>query len=268
MAKQQSVNWFLAKRYIQYYTRPNHWKGFGIQSPFVFDLAGHLMREKHAYYDFERIEGWRQALLRSRQVIELTDLGAGSVKTPARKRKIADLVRSGALPRKYGQLLYRLVTRFKAKNILELGTSTGISTLYLALPHKKGTTITIEGCPESAKVAQATFDQLNARHIELLQGSFQDHLPEALKRLPSVDLVYFDGDHREESTLAYFHQCLPYIHNDTLFVLDDIHWSPGMERAWKAIIQHPQVTVSVDLLRLGIVFFRKESPKEHFVIKY
>jgi predicted O-methyltransferase YrrM len=262
------VNWFLAKRSIQYITRPNHWKGFGIQSPFIFDLVGNLMREKHAYYDFQRIEAWRKALLRSRQVIELTDMGAGSVKTPARKRKIAHLVQSGALPQKYGELLYRLATRFKAKNILELGTSTGISTLYLALPHKKGTTITIEGCPESAKVARATFDQLNAGHITLLNGAFQELLPKALERLPSVDLVYFDGDHREESTLDYFQQCLPYIHNETLFVFDDIHWSPGMERAWNTIIRHPQVTVSLDLLRLGIVFFRKESKQEHFAIKY
>jgi predicted O-methyltransferase YrrM len=262
------VNWFLAKRTIQYYLRPNHWRGFGIQSPFIFDLVGHLMREKHSYYDFKRIEAWRQALLRSQQAIELTDLGAGSVKTPAKKRKVAHLVQSGALPQKYGELLYRLAIRFKAKNILELGTSAGVSTLYLALPHKKGTTITIEGCPESAKVARATFDQLNAQNITLMEGPFQQLLPLALERLSSVDLVYFDGDHREESTLNYFHQCLPYIHNDTLFVFDDIHWSPGMERAWNAIVNNPQVTVSLDILRLGIVFFRKESKKEHYVVKY
>lgn len=262
------MNWFLAKRYIQYYSRPNHWRGFGIQSPFIFDLVGNLMQEKHPYYDFERIEAWRKALLRSKQTVEITDLGAGSVKTSSGKRKISHIVKNGAIPRKYGELLFRMATRFKTKNILELGTSAGISTLYLSLAHKKGKTITIEGCPQLAKVAEATFDRLEARHITLINGSFHKKLEKALKDLNSVDMVFFDGDHHEQSTIEYFHQCLPYIHNDTIFIFDDIHWSPGMERAWNAITQHPKATITLDLLRLGIIFFRKESPKEHFIIKY
>ena len=266
--KLENVNLFLAKKYLGYYLRPNHWRGYGIHSPFIFDLVANLLREKHAYYDFNRIEAWRSALMRSKQKIEITDLGAGSLSGKKGKRRISDLVAMGALPPKYGQLLYRLACRFEAKNVLELSTSAGISTLYLALPYKKGKTITIEGCPESSKLARTSFEQLDARNIKLLEGSFSDLLPEALKELQTLDMVFFDGDHREKSTLNYFELCLPHVHNNTIFVFDDIHWSPGMERAWNKIAAHSKVSISIDLLRLGLVFFRKENQKEHFVVRY
>lgn len=262
------MNLFQAKRYLGYYLRPNHWRGYGIQSPFAFDFAGNLLREKHPYYDFAKIEAWRAALKRSKETIEILDLGAGGQKQPRRKRRLSSIVSRGAIPPKYGQLMYRIACRFGASNILELGTSCGISTLYLAMPYKKGKTITIEGCPETAKVAKAGFDRLGADHIDLRVGSFDELLPQALKDLPRLDIVFFDGDHREESTMRYFEQCLPYIHNESIFVFDDIHWSPEMERAWNNIAKHPKVKLSFDLMRIGIVFFRRENQKEHFVLRY
>lgn len=262
------MNWHLAKRTLSYSLKSNHFKGFGIQSPFIFGLVSHLFREKQVYYDFERIEAWRQAQLRSKQVVKKTDLGAGSKVTRQQNTTVGRLVKDGALPKKYGELLYRLAVRFEARNVLELGTSTGISTLYLALPYKKGKTISLEGCPESARVARAAFAHFRAGHIQVLEGSFGSQLPRALELMPRPDLVFFDGDHREEATLSYFEQCLPYVHNNTLFVFDDIHWSPGMERAWEKICAHPKITVSLDLLRLGLVFFRRENKKEHFTVRF
>jgi hypothetical protein len=57
------------------------------------------------------------------------------------------------------------------------------------------------------------------------------------------------------------------ITNETVWIFDDIHWSQEMEEAWKTIQQHPKVTVTIDTFQWGIVFFRVEQPKEHFVIR-
>jgi hypothetical protein len=51
-------------------------------------------------------------------------------------------------------------------------------------------------------------------------------------------------------------------------VFDDIYWSEGMAAAWTEIKADPAVTVSIDLFHFGLVFFRKESPKENFVIRW
>lgn len=262
------MNWFQAKSYLLYLIKARHWKGFGIHSPFVFDLVANLMREPYPYYCFQRITAWRNALMRSTQTISISDLGAGSMVAKSKVRKVADIVRNGSIPQKYGELLFRLVSRFKPRQIIELGTSAGISSLYLALPNKKSNFVTIEGCRNTADLAQHTFREFGLNGVCLKNGSFNQELPEVLQQTGGVDFVFFDGDHRQEPTLHYFNLCLEKAHNDTIFVFDDIHWSQGMELAWNSIIAHPRVTVSIDVFRLGIVFFRKECQKAHYVVRF
>jgi hypothetical protein len=40
-----------------------------------------------------------------------------------------------------------------------------------------------------------------------------------------------------------------------------------MEEAWNIIKEHSLVTVTIDVFQWGIVFFRREQPKEHFIIR-
>jgi predicted O-methyltransferase YrrM len=83
----------------------------------------------------------------------------------------------------------------------------------------------------------------------------------------NCQLIYFDGNHSKKATLDYFELLLPTICNETLWIFDDIHWSPEMEEAWEIIKKHPKVTVTIDTFQWGLVFFRSEQPKEHFVIR-
>ena len=262
------MNWFQAKSYLSYLIHARHRKGFGIHSPFVFDLVANLMQESHPYYIFQNINAWRNSLLGSNNYVEVTDMGAGSVVTKFKKRKVADIVRHGSIPKKYGEFIFRLVSRFKPKSIIELGTSAGISALYMALPDKNTKFFTIEGCPNMADLARFTFENHGLNQITLLNGLFNDQLPNALIEVGKLDLVFFDGDHREEPTVHYFNLCCEQAHNDTIFIFDDIHWSEGMAKAWQTIIDDPRVTVSIDLFRLGIVFFRRECQKAHYVVRF
>jgi predicted O-methyltransferase YrrM len=94
-------------------------------------------------------------------------------------------------------------------------------------------------------------------------------LPQVLARLDRVDLAYIDGNHRLHPTLQYFEQLLQKKTPDSIFIFDDIHWSAGMEEAWRTICQHPAVTCSIDLFFLGFVFFRPEfKAKQHFCIRF
>jgi predicted O-methyltransferase YrrM len=239
-----------------------------IHSPFVYNLLTEVINSNMHYYAYDNIESIRSSLLLSDKELVVQDFGAGSQIAGGKRRKVRDIVRNSAKPRKYGQLLFRLVNKFQPETMLELGTSLGISTLYQAGASSKARFITLEGSEEIAEIARENFRKLRLDNVELLGGRFTETLPEALSRLGKLDYVFFDGDHRRDATLEYFRQCLDHAHNDSLFVFDDIHWSAEMEQAWEIIKEHPRVTVSIDMFFIGLVFFRKEQVPQAFTIRF
>ncbi|MGM0375249.1 MAG: O-methyltransferase [Bacteroidota bacterium] len=252
---------------MRYWLFSRHYKGFGIHSPFVFYLVRELIYERHPYYAFKQIDAARRMMLRNKQMVDAETGGAASWTGNGRKT-IRKIVRGSSLPPKYGRLLFRLVTHFNARDILELGTGPGLGTLSLALPDSRSKVVTLEGNPQMSAVARKLFEVVEVENARVVNGSFQQTLPQVLKDFEKLDFVFFDGDHRYSSTLTYFEMCLGKIHNDSVFVFDDIHWSPGMEKAWREITRHPRVTISIDMHRIGLVFFRRECTKQHYVVRY
>lgn len=241
-------------------------KAPGVRSPFVVDLLTNVVYVKTKYYPFKKIEKWRELLLDSKKTIQCIDLGAGTEKT--KDKKIGEIAKHSAKSAEQAQLLFRLVNYFQPAQVVELGTSLGISTAYLASANSKIQVITIEGCPETARVAQENFQLLKLKNITSLVGNFDEVLPKVLNKVNRLDFVFFDGNHRRQATLNYFEQCLEKTTEDTVFVFDDIYWSEEMMQAWTEIKNNDRVTLTIDLFYMGIVFFRKEQVKQHFLIRF
>lgn len=248
--------------------KARHRKGYGLHSPYVFHLVRDVFYCRYPYYAFNDISDYRKGLMHSKEAYEMTDYGAGSVTFSGKARRVSRVAEQSAIDKKYGELLFRLLQYLKPENIVELGTSLGVSTAYLALADKRRTVETIEGCPQTADLAKKTFVDLKCDNVNQYVGQFKDVLPDLVGKTEQLGFVFFDGHHQKQSTLDYFNNCLLKVGNETVFVFDDIHWSKGMEEAWEIICKHPQVTVSIDLFQLGIVFFRKECQKQHFVVRY
>ncbi|HVF81810.1 MAG TPA: class I SAM-dependent methyltransferase, partial [Flavisolibacter sp.] len=203
------------------------------------------------------------------RLFEIEDLGAGSRVASSKKRSVQQLAKAALKPKKYAQLLYRLVKHYQPTNLLELGTSLGITTSYLAAANPSANISTIEGSKAVAAIAKANFEKLSIKNIELIQGNFDEKLSSVIRQLASIDLAYIDGNHRYEPTMQYFHQLLPHLHNYSILIFDDIHWSEEMERAWDEIKSHPSVHYTIDIFFLGFVFFRQEfKVKQHFCIRF
>jgi predicted O-methyltransferase YrrM len=261
--------WQLAKKYFQYYTQASNGKGHGVHSPFVFDFITKVMNDKRHFDAYEQVEALRQQLLGNNTVLEVEDFGAGSAINSTNNRSIADIARHAAKSKKYAQLLFRIVHHFQPAHILELGTSLGISTAYMAMANAGTAVVTGEGSKAIAAQALHNFGELGLQQVELVTGNFDDTLPQMLAKLPAVDLAFIDGNHRLEPTVRYFEQLLPALNNTSIVILDDIHWSEGMEQAWQQVKEHPAVTLSIDLFFIGLVFFRKDfKVKQHFTIRY
>jgi predicted O-methyltransferase YrrM len=148
-----------------------------------------------------------------------------------------------------------------------LGTSLGINTLYLA-QKKNAKVFTFEGSETIAEIAQDTFAFASAKNIELIKGNIDSTLYSNLSRMPKADLVFMDANHQYAPTLKYFQSLLMKIHHESIIILDDIHSSPGMEKAWKEIRQHDLVYTSIDLYRCGILFFDPSLTKQHVVLQF
>jgi predicted O-methyltransferase YrrM len=259
----------LAFKYLRYYLNASSGKGHGVHSPFVFDFITKVLNDKRNFYAYEAIEQVRQKLLLNKEKITVEDFGAGSAVHKSRERTIRDIARHSAKKPKYGQLLFRIAEHYDCKKILELGTSLGLSTAYLAAADPYAKVITLEGAPAIAAIARKNFEALNLFNTELIQGNFDETLAAGLQQLSSPNLVFFDGNHRKEPTLRYFHQCLEKAHHNSIFIFDDIHWSSEMEEAWASIRSHPSVTCSIDLFFTGLVFFRDEfKTPQHFTIRF
>lgn len=251
-----------ALHYIQHYLKASSYKGS--QPSFVSDLLTKAVYVTTRYYPYLGIEKIREDLIDSPQTIERYDLGTGK----SGQTKISSIAKHSAKSPEQAQLLFRLVNYFQPKNVLELGTSLGISTCYLAAANSATKVTSIEGCPNTAAIAKRNFERLNLKNINLLVGNFNEQLPNFLKNTDTLHFVFFDGNHQQQATINYFNQCVEKVHNDTLFVFDDIHWSDEMTSAWEQIKNHPQVTITIDLFFMGFVFFRKQETKQHFLIRF
>ena len=259
----------LAKKYIKYYRQAASSKGHGVHSPFVFDFIKFVKNGKQKSYCFQSIEAIRQKMLNDNTEIEVADFGAGSTVLKTNKRIVSKMAASSLKPKKFAQLLFRLVNYYQPKNIVELGTSFGITTAYLACANKNSKVYTLEGSPAIAEKARQNFTNLSSDNIELIEGDFAKTLPDLLEKIKHVDLVFVDGNHRKLPTLQYFEQLLPYATNESIFIFDDIHWSKEMEEAWDIIKAHEAVTLSIDLFFIGIVWFRKDFMiKQQFSIRF
>jgi predicted O-methyltransferase YrrM len=238
----------------------------GIHSPFVFNLYQQVICHNGHFAPYRPIEKLRQKLLRNQRVIEVTDFGAGSKVNATRVRKIAELARISAKPAKYAQLLFRLANYRQPEIILELGTSLGLTTAYLAAARQQARVYTCEGCPTIGQEARQNFKALHLKNIEIITGNLDHILAPLVEKVPQLDFVFFDGNHRYLPTIQYFNICLQKHTEDSIFVFDDIYWSSEMEKAWREICRHPDVTLSLDLFQVGLLFFRKKQPKQHFTL--
>lgn len=239
-----------------------------LHSPFVFDFYTKILKDKSLYNDYVDIETLRKELLSDNRIVNINDFGAGAKTNKSSQRKVSDIARKSLKKPSLAQFFYRIVKKYQYSTILDLGTSLGLTTAYLGKANQETSLKSFEGCEETAKIAQENFDKLSLNNIEIITGNIDETLPRELQKIQKLDFVFFDANHRYEPTIRYFEQCLKKAHEDSCFIFDDIYWSEEMRRAWQTIQNHESVTVSIDLFWVGIVFFRKKQPKQHFILKF
>ncbi|MDR3653802.1 MAG: class I SAM-dependent methyltransferase [Paludibacter sp.] len=251
-------------KFLVHFFSARNTKGFGVHSPFVFQFTDFVLVDKSIFYVFPEIEAIRSNLRRDKRIINIKDFGTGHDRT----RKVSEIAKCSIKSAKYGQLLYRIANYLKARDILELGTSLGLTTLYLASSSNKIQCVSLEGCPQTANLAKENFDKLGFENIKTVVGNIDDTLPDVINEMEKLDMVFIDANHRYESVIQYFDICLHKAHDNTVIIIDDIYWSADMEKAWERIKEYPKVKTTIDLFQFGIVFFNPDLYKKHYKMRY
>lgn len=253
--------WYIYQ-YICYFFRSKHKKGFDVHSPFVFKLITDVIEERTPYYKYSLIEKVRELLLKTDKTVYVENFGTGK----SGSQRISTIVKHSSKSPVYAQVLFRLVNYYKAKNILELGTSFGLTTMYLAAPDSKAKVVTIEGSAEIAEYAKLSFRRAGFDNIQVKIGNIDSCLPKVIAGFEKLDFVFLDANHRKDALLNYFNQCLSKTHTKSVLVVDDIYWSREMTEAWNEIKQNSRVSVTIDMFSYGIVLFDPELQKEDYTL--
>jgi hypothetical protein len=249
---------FQIKSYLQFlwHSKNEH----AVHSPFVFNFLTKCVYDKKPKPEYSVLKKYRKSLLENNNTIEVTDFGAGSKVFKTNTRIISKIAKTAGISPKRAQLLFRIANYFQSnpsdseqakQSILEIGTSLGLATAALA--------------SNTGTIAKHQLQLLNIHNVKSIVTEFSEYFKNTKPK--TQNLIYFDGNHSKKATLAYFECLLPTITNETVWIFDDIHWSAEMQEAWEIIKNHPKVTVTIDTFQWGLVFFRREQPKEHFVIR-
>jgi predicted O-methyltransferase YrrM len=137
----------------------------------------------------------------------------------SKKTTLPTEMESWAVTRDVAEKLYELILAYKPKHIVEVGTSLGYSTIWLAEAGREygGFVDTIENEAIKVPKAQEVFDRLKLDNIHIHQGEAID----ILKNWNTpVDFVFLDARKREYVTQLQLLE--PHLTKNAIIVADDV----------------------------------------------
>ena len=245
--------------------------GEGIHSPYLFRLVRFVIRDENTFYCFSDIERRREMLSMCEDVLDVVDYGsAGSRKGTHIQRRVCEIAKNHLESPRVGQLLFRIINFMGEElkrpiEILELGTSLGVTTAYLASAYSRNRVMTMEGSHALLNLAQGVWRALKLENIEWVEGNIDNTLYKCARE--KLDLAYVDANHTYEATMRYTDFLMPRMTEKGIIVLDDIHYSEQMERAWQELKADKRVTTSMDLWHCGLLFVDPHYLKRHYKIR-
>jgi len=238
-----------------------------IHSPFLFELMQHVFDDsaKNINPYFAEIESKRKLLVDDKTTIQFTDFGAGAdIGGMVQEVQIGAIAKRSLKQAKYARFLNRLIHHLKLESVVELGTSLGITSLYLADAAKK--VYTVEADHTIRKIARKNWNHDCGIHSYVFDLNESWEMLAA--KIGTIDLLFIDANHRKEAMIRYYIQSKSHLHNKSVVVLDDIHWNEETLQAWNVLKSRDEVTLSFDIFQMGFLFFDKRLSKESFTLKY
>ncbi len=246
------------RRTLRWLRRIGHCAGFGIQSPFAYNLVTRVVYEKEAFYAYEPL--------------------ARTVETAADGLRLCD-----------ARLLLRLVNDHQPRTVLVAGRRTAAAARYLqagkpsALMRSSLSLRPDALTQAAAELAQAAGGQAPADTPTVspatgLSPVFPGPIPVKTGPIPvagptvgaetasgGVDLFYVEA---EAGWPAAWEALRPFATDRTLFVVHGMHRSRADRAAWQRLTADEGVRVAFDLYDFGLAYFDRRLQRARYVVNY
>ena len=243
--------WYNAKEILIFYFKAD--TVHSIDSPFLFSLLMNTVEVKKKSEAINRIVNFKKKLFSLKDKFTRFDLGKGSMHMKQNQVILGKWAKISSIDDYNGKLLFHLSSHIKPDKILELGTATGISAIYLAAGNPLAKVFTLEADPYLCKLARQHADDLGLQNIIIKEGDFADTLTPVLNEMQNADLVFIDGQHHSQALAHQLSSLYPYLSKNKVVIIDDIRWSDDMYGAWLKLVKDDRWNISLDLYRMGIL---------------
>ncbi len=167
-----------------------------------------------------------------------------------------------------GRLLEMMVRMLRPRNVLEIGTFTGYSTLCIAAGLEEGAVVdTIEVDDELEEIAASFFAR--SPHGHKIRQQIGDALEVAPRLEKTYDLVFIDGDKRQYP--EYLEMAVELVRPQGFILADNVLWygkvkepaapndlhTQSLQQFNKMVVEDPRVENIILPLRDGINIIRK-----------
>lgn len=214
----------------------NRWltgHGFGVHSPWAYDLIEFVINEKLPYYAYE-------------------DLYPFWEKAPQYLPQY---------PQSRDELLFRLVNRFNPKFILEVGTGAGVSTGYLASVSKDSKVVTVDHTHPAVKEVRK-----NLKRIPNIEYIVADDVLETVQEILDGGVMSkFVHVAHTSQWRQVVELLIPRMESDAVIVVEDLGKKEKKEW-WKGVIQNEKVGVTFQMSKVGLLFFDLKKTKQHYLL--
>lgn len=203
-----------------------HRHGYGIHSPFAYELITGVLCGRFHYYAYEEL---------------------GTLRKGARLPRC---------PRRTDELLFRLVNRFQPECVVEAGTGAGLSILYMAAAKKAARCVAMDS--ELHEETEALLEDAGVEYRRLPAGG-----KGFLQGLPPVGLLHIA---HVADCEALFEEALPHVTPQSVIVVEGIRASKARREWWKRTAADGRTGITFDLYETGLVFFDRSRPKQHYTV--
>ncbi len=231
----------------------------GTHSPFVYNLAEQIIPKARNAQPITAIEVQLKKLKKNPTLIEVIDFKTGNVDT----KSVAKQASQSTSSLKFRSLLKLLCEELEVKNVLEAGTSFGISAAYLSKAHSVISIDTIEGNQSISDIAKSHFGTFDK--IKFHVGDVHHLYPNLIKKI-KPQLVFLDADHRGNTIDFYLEALKPVMETVKAIIIHDIYWSKDMYSTWKR--HSKKFPIAADIFQAGLLFPNIETPNQQFRLKF
>ena len=235
-----------------------------IQAPFAFQFYTKIRKLVKRGGPVMEIEKARTKFLHDNSLVVGQDLGAGS--RIKKSKTVSSVARYGISSKEECIFLHELAAMCKAKICVELGTSLGIATAYLAAVDAIKSIYTFEGDETLVATSNQLFQDLGIEKVQIIHGNIDDELPNILEQVSRIDLAIIDANHTGKALLRYADLLKGKMSENGVLFIDDIRWSTEMYRAWKKLVGFHEFTISMEFMNNGLLFLKKGMTKQHYVL--